>query len=245
MAASDRKEQNRLSEADRHALLEGVMQANVPTLIPVLVQLTGDKKWLEPPYAPRRGRGLDDNDSGGLPEAVRHEIKSAAQAAIAAWLDGAPVALPRPDDALLARMLSVSMAESAPAEYGEIIAADMGLAAHGLGKPPAAPRGFHIVIVGGGVSGICAAIKLRELGLSCEIIEKDVDFGGTWWENRYPGAGVDTPNHLYSFSFAQHDWSRYFALQGELSDYLRGVAEQHGLRACTRFNTAVRRAVWD
>jgi 4-hydroxyacetophenone monooxygenase len=245
MTVNGRAVPEQLPEADRRLLLEGVGQANVPTLIPLLVQLTGDSKWLEPPYAPRRGRGLDDNDTGGLPEEIRNEINSAARAAISNWLDGAPIALAKPDDAMLARMLSVSMGESAPAEYGEIIAADMGMTSHRIGKTPAVPPSFHIAIVGAGMSGICAAIKLRELGITCEILEKSSSFGGTWWENKYPGAGVDTPNHIYSFSFARNDWSRYFALQGELLDYFRGVAEQYGLRGCTRFNTAVRRATWD
>ena len=93
--------------------------------------------------------------------------------------------------------------------------------------------------------GICAAIKLRELGISCEIIEKNTDFGGTWHENRYPGAGVDTPNHLYSFSFAPHDWSRYFALQAELRDYFVGVANRYRLGEITRFGVGVERALWD
>ena len=245
MTANSRAEPVRLTDAERRLLLEGVAQANIPTLIPVLVQLTGETKWLEPPYAPRRGRGLDDNDTGGLPGHIGNEIKAAARGAISKWLDGAPVALPRPDDAMLARMLSISMGERAPAEYGEIIAADMGMASHRIGKTIVAPPDFHIVIVGAGVSGICAAIKLRECGISCEIFEKSNDFGGTWWENRYPGAGVDTPNHIYSFSFARNDWSRYFALQGDLLEYFRGVAERYGLRECTRFNTIVRRATWD
>jgi 4-hydroxyacetophenone monooxygenase len=245
MKAERRAQAAEVTEADRRALLEGVKQANIPTLIPVLVQLTGDRKWLERPYAPRKGRGLDDNDTGGLPGPIQDEIKSAAHEAIANWLDGAPVALARPDDALLARMLSASMGEAAPPEYGEIIAADMGLASHRLGRAPRAPTDFCVAIVGAGVSGICAAIKLRELGIACEIFEKAADFGGTWWENTYPGAGVDTPNHIYSFSFAKNDWSRYFALQGELLDYFVDVADRHGLRQCTRFNTAVRRIVWD
>ena len=234
-----------VAEADRRALLEGVKHANIPTLIPLLVQLTGERKWLERPYAPRRGRGLDDNDTGGLPEAIRDEITSAAHKVIANWLDGAPVALARPDNALLARMLSVSMGEEAPPEYGEIIAADMGMASHRLGKTPHAPIDFHVAIIGAGGSGICAAVKRREVGIGCEIFEKGPEFGGTWCENTYPGAGVDTPNHIYSLSFAQNDWSRYFALQSELLDYFIGVADRYGLRECTRFNTAVRRAVWD
>jgi 4-hydroxyacetophenone monooxygenase len=245
MTADDRAEPEQLTDVARRLVLEGVGMANVPTLIPVLVQLTGDSKWLESPYAPRRGRGLDDNDTGGLPENTCQEIKTAARAAISAWLDGAPIALARPDDAMLARMLSVSMGESVPADYGEIVAADMDMASHRIGETSPSPSDFHIAIVGAGVSGICAAIKLRELGISCEIFEKSSNFGGTWWENRYPGAGVDTPNHLYSFSFARNDWSRYFALQGELLRYFCDVAEQYGLRGCTRFNTTMRCAAWD
>ena len=54
------------------------------------------------------------NDTGGLPEDICQEIKSAALAAISNWLDGALLALARPDDAMLARMLSVSMGEISP-----------------------------------------------------------------------------------------------------------------------------------
>jgi len=234
-----------MTDAGTLALRQGVAQANLPTLILVLFQLTGDSKWLRAPYAPRKGRGLDDNDSGGLSEAVREEIATAASAAIERWLEGAPVAIPRPDDELLAYMLSVSMAEEVPHEYGEIIAADFGMTSHRVGDIPEIPPGFHVAIIGAGVSGICAAIKLRELAISCEIIEKNTDFGGTWHENRYPGAGVDTPNHLYSFSFAPHDWSRYFALQGELRDYFVGVANRYRLGEITRFGVGVERAVWD
>ena len=50
-------------------LREAVAVANIPSLIPVLVQLTGDERWLEDPYRPTRGRGLNDHDDGGLPEA--------------------------------------------------------------------------------------------------------------------------------------------------------------------------------
>ncbi|WP_372022345.1 NAD(P)/FAD-dependent oxidoreductase (plasmid) [Tistrella mobilis] len=226
------------------AFRAAVAIANIPTLLMVLVQLTGDTRWLEPPYAPERGRGLDDNDDGGLPEDVQAEIRVAATEAILAWRAGRPVAMPHPDDDLLVRMLSVSMAEEVPAEYGEIIASGLGLKAHRLGEPAAAPAGFKVLVIGAGVSGICAAIRLRQRGIACEVIEKGSDFGGTWRENRYPGAGVDTPNHIYSFSFAPHDWTRYFALQGELHGYFRKVARDHGLESCTRFDTRVLRAAW-
>ena len=231
-------------EADDVSLDIGIATANIPSLLGVLVQMTGDMKWLEAPYAPRRSHGLDDNDSGGLPRDVQVEIRAAAKAAVIEWRAGRPLAIPEPSPALLARILSVLMAEEVPESYGDILAADMGLRET---KRPmiAAPEGFRVIIIGAGVSGICAAINLRNAGIDCHVLEKNEDFGGTWWENRYPGAGVDTPNHIYTYSFAKNDWARYFALQGELLDYFRGVAERFGLRDVTSFGTKVSRVVWD
>src|SRR3954449_9903790 len=102
-------------------LREAVATANIPSLIPVLVQLTGDERWLEAPYRPTRGRGLDDHDDGGLPEHVQAEIREAATAAIDGYLAGAPIAIPEPSEALLVRMLSVSMGEEIPPEYGPML----------------------------------------------------------------------------------------------------------------------------
>ncbi len=69
--------------------------------------------------------------------------------------------------------------------------------------------------------------------------------GGTWNDNRYPGAGVDTPNHLYSFSFATFDWTMYFALRPELSAYLEDVADRFNVRPHVQFGTEVVSTVWD
>ena len=234
-----------MPEDDRARLQEGIATGNIPTLICVLYQLTGDERWLEPPYRPGRAKGLDDNDDGGLPEDIQAEIRAAAQAAILDWCDGKPVAVPAPSNATLARMLSVSMHEPVPESYGEIIASELGLTPHRTTPPHPLPAGTRVLVIGAGVSGICAGVNLKRLGVDFEIIEKNEDFGGTWWENRYPGAGVDTPNHIYTFSFAPNDWSRYFALQGELLSYFRGVADQFGLRDHTSFGTHVEEARWD
>jgi 4-hydroxyacetophenone monooxygenase len=230
-------------EIDRPLLEAGIDAGNIPSLLMVLVQLTGDLRWLEPPYAPKRGRGLDDNDDGRLSEELQAEIRTAAKAAIGKWLGGQAPALPRPDDALLARMLSVSMAEDVPTGYGEIIASDLGLTAAAPHRAP--PPGFRAIVIGAGVSGISAGVNLRKLGIETRIFEKNDDFGGTWYENRYPGAGVDTPNLTYTFSFAKADWTRNFPLRDELFTYLRETADRFGLRECTSFNTTVQRVAWD
>lgn len=223
-------------------LLKAISIANIPTLLMVLVQLTGDKCWLSPPFAPNRARGLDDNDSGGLPEAIQGQIRIAAADAVIAWKKGKPVAIAEPSASLLTRMISVSTGEAVPDNYGEVIAAELSPSVpqkNGRTFSGQVPENFKAIIIGGGVSGICAGIRLQEYGIDFVIVEKSAGFGGTWKDNQYPAAGVDTPNHLYSFSFAPNDWSRYFALRGEILEYIEAVALDYQLSENTRFETSV------
>jgi 4-hydroxyacetophenone monooxygenase len=77
------------------------------------------------------------------------------------------------------------------------------------------------------------------LDIDFQVIERNPTVGGVWWENRYPGAGVDTPNHLYSYSFAPYDWQKYFCLRDELHDYLEQVCDSFEVRDAIRFETTV------
>ncbi|MGX5712047.1 flavin-containing monooxygenase [Sphingopyxis terrae subsp. ummariensis] len=225
-------------------LLEsGVEQANIPALLMLLHQMTGEEKWLEDPYRPARAPGLDDNDSGQLPEDIQREVRQAAWLAIKAWLTGTPLALPRPDNAHLARMLSVAMTEHVPEEYGDIVAAGMLYAPMPRAIPPLLKTKSAIVI-GGGISGICAGIELQRLGIDYVLFEKNEDFGGTWFENRYPGCGVDTPSLTYTFSCRPNDWSKYFPLRDEIENYLLETAREYGLAAHAQFNSKVQSARW-
>lgn len=50
---------------------------------------------------------------------------------------------------------------------------------------------YDTFIVGAGISGLAAAIKLNEAGLTnFKIIEKASRVGGTWRENTYPAVVV-------------------------------------------------------
>ncbi len=233
------------SQEEEHRFGEAVAFANIPTLLMVLVQLTGELRWLDEPYRPKRPRGMNDNDNGGLPEAVQAEIRAAALKAILEWRAGKPIAIPEPSTELRLKMLSRAMAEQVPAEYDPIIAAELFPERGQAGERLPVPEGFQVLIIGAGVSGLCAAINLQRAGIPFTILEKSETVGGTWWDNRYPGAGVDTPNHLYSYSFAPYDWSMYFALRDELHAYLEHVAGQFGLRSQIRFATEVKSAVYD
>lgn len=222
-------------------LTDAVALANVPTLLMVLVQLTGEQHWLEPPYPPKRQAGMGDNDTGGLSEELQHEIRQAALEAILAWRKGRPVAIAEPSPELLVRMLSVAMAERVPPEYGTFTAAQLGLTRFLNPEPFDVPKGFRALVIGAGVSGLCAAINLRQAGIPFDVIERNSTVGGVWWENQYPGAGVDTPNHLYSYSFAPYDWGAYFCLRDELHDYLEHVSREFDVREHIRFDTTVNR----
>ena len=79
-----------------------------------------------------------------------------------------------------------------------------------------------------------------------EIIEKNDDVGGTWYENAYPGCRVDNPNHMYSFSFEpNHFWPQHYSTQDVLLAYFRRMADKYGLRKHIRFETQVTEARWD
>jgi cation diffusion facilitator CzcD-associated flavoprotein CzcO len=107
--------------------------------------------------------------------------------------------------------------------------------------PPAAT---DIVIVGAGFAGLCMAIRLKRAGIeNFTILERAEEIGGTWRDNHYPGAACDVESHLYSFSFEPNPrWTRHFAPQREILDYLLHCTEKFGLRPHIRFRTVVERA---
>ncbi|MEJ3657619.1 NAD(P)/FAD-dependent oxidoreductase [Actinomycetes bacterium KLBMP 9759] len=229
---------------DRDALDEALRHANFPALVPVLYQLTGERRWLEEPFRPTRSRGMENNDNGGFSEEVRDELRTAALHAVLAWSAGRPPAVPDPVGDPLTVLMTLAAGEPVPAEYTEMAAQDMGFA------PPRSARrvdggAFRVVVIGAGVSGILAAIRLREAGVAHVVLEKNVEVGGTWLENGYPGAGVDTPSHLYSFSFAPRRWSTHYGKRDEVLRYLHDVADAYDVRRSIRFGTEAARADYD
>ena len=98
-----------------------------------------------------------------------------------------------------------------------------------------------IVVVGAGLSGIAAGVKLLENGFhDFVILEKADDLGGSWRDNVYPGLTVDIPCLTYSFSFHQKpDWSRIYAPRAEILDYCRDVTDHFGVRSHLRFAATV------
>jgi cation diffusion facilitator CzcD-associated flavoprotein CzcO len=104
-----------------------------------------------------------------------------------------------------------------------------------------------IAVVGGGLGGIGAAVMLKRAGYDdVTVFEKGEGIGGVWHHNTYPGAACDVPSHLYEFSFAPNPrWSRRYAPQPEIVEYLEEVATRYGVRDNIRTSTEVNSARWD
>lgn len=103
------------------------------------------------------------------------------------------------------------------------------------------------IIIGTGFAGIGMAVALQKAGVEdFVILEKKHDVGGVWRDNTYPGAACDVPSHLYSFSFEPNPgWSRVFAPQGEIHNYLQRCTDKYGLSKYIRFGVEVASAEFD
>jgi cation diffusion facilitator CzcD-associated flavoprotein CzcO len=104
-----------------------------------------------------------------------------------------------------------------------------------------------VVIVGAGFGGVGLAVRLLDEGIDdVVILEQEDDLGGTWYVNTYPGCQCDVPSLLYSLSSAPNpEWTRTFAPQPEIEEYLRTVAERTNVKRLIRFGTEVTGAHWE
>jgi cation diffusion facilitator CzcD-associated flavoprotein CzcO len=102
-------------------------------------------------------------------------------------------------------------------------------------------------VVGAGFGGVGIGIQLRRQGFEdFTIFERGETVGGVWRANTYPGAACDVPSHLYSFSFAPgHKWSRRYAPQPEILEYLEDCVDEFELGPHLRFGTEVKSASFD
>ncbi|MEV0688216.1 NAD(P)/FAD-dependent oxidoreductase [Nocardia sp. NPDC050378] len=105
---------------------------------------------------------------------------------------------------------------------------------------------MNVAIIGSGFSGTGLAIQLKRSGEeSFVVLERENTLGGTWRDNHYPGAACDVQSHLYSYSFKpKPDWSRVYARQPEILQYLRDCATSEGIVEHMRFDSEVLEAAW-
>src|SRR3954454_25396385 len=231
-----------------HDLASAIAEGDIRVLLMVLVHMTGDMRWLEPPYKPRRDVRLIPDPDAGLPREIQDEIRAAV---LKLFENGEPKpVIADPGDELMLKMMRATLGENVTPEYAPLMREEMGFVPREMRwrDRPSEGRlaGRHVLIVGAGVCAIALGVALGRLGIPYTMVEKNAEIGGTWYVNRYPGCGVDTPNHSYSFSFgARNPWTRYFAQRQELHDYLLKVVSEHDVRSNVRLKTELTSSRWD
>ncbi|MDB5592045.1 NAD(P)/FAD-dependent oxidoreductase, partial [Enterovirga sp.] len=236
--------------ADEAVLRAALHEADLVPQLLLHAQLTGDTTLLDEARLHIRGGWSYQQD---VPDDLAARIRDALVSALKDAASGGARPSCRPSVDEFRRIMSVGIGTELPPHYAEMWLEEWNGEGRDLRSvewrsPPdsAARTNFMVVIVGAGLAGLCMAIKLKEAGLPFVILEKNTEVGGTWYENSYPGAGVDIPNHFYSFSFApKHDWSRHFAKRDELWAYLDELTDRFGIRDHIRFGTEVVSAVFD
>lgn len=245
----DRFEVTAITEDDA-TIARHLEDLSVPALMCSMVHMAGDPSVLDGIPRPV-GVYLNEVQGFMAPEDLA-AVRARALEVIRAYRDGGCVAPPPPSDSTVHALMELLVAGEVPEEYVPLLLEELGIdgsdpraGAWPETVGPAVRAEQHVVVIGAGMSGLLAAIRLEEAGIPYTVVEKNPDVGGTWFENRYPGCRVDVGNHFYCYSFAPNpDWTEFFARQPELQRYFAACADGFGVRDRIRFDTEVTRAVW-
>ncbi|MFV9432047.1 flavin-containing monooxygenase [Rhodococcus aetherivorans] len=239
---------------EREARLHAAIDVCDPApLLMSMVHATGDVALLDE-FAPRltitepgnhyRTGTRPVTPPGQYPDDVIADIRERAHEVLT---PDAQDRLGVPDPELFLRMAAVATSERVDEEFVPILREQAGFVLSERCVPVTrkpSPE-FSVIVIGAGIVGINAAIKLGEAGFTYRIFEARDEIGGTWSRNTYPGAAVDTPSHYYSYSFALNpDWSKYYPTGTEYQKYLKGVVDTYGLAEHISFRTKVQSARW-
>jgi 4-hydroxyacetophenone monooxygenase len=230
-------------------LAAALRDANIPALLASLVHLTGDASLLDGPITPRPA--VMGVVTGGLAPEDEATVRALALDALRAYRDRGGTLPPPPTPDTVRRLLSFVVGEPVPDAYVPMMCEELALDGDARDVawddvPAGARAGLRVVVIGAGMSGLLAAIRLEHAGIPYVLLEKNAGVGGTWLENTYPGCRVDVANHFYSYSFEpSHAWSEWYSRQPELRAYFEDCATRHGVRAHVRFGTEVLAARFD
>ena len=105
-----------------------------------------------------------------------------------------------------------------------------------------------VVVVGGGFSGLLAAVSLLNEGVTdIRVIEKGSEVGGTWYWNRYPGCRCDVDSYTYLPLIEDHGEmpKERYSRAPDILNHAKRIAERTGLSEKSLLQTGVNGADWD
>ena len=105
---------------------------------------------------------------------------------------------------------------------------------------------FDVVIVGAGISGVCAAYHLSDQcnDKSYVILENRAAMGGTWDLFRYPGIRSDSDMHTLGFNFKPWTEAKAIADGPAIRKYVNETANEFDIAQNIRFKHSVKSASW-
>lgn len=220
--------------------------ANPAVLLASLVGITGETGRIER-FAPHFTYDYNGGITAVLPPEIREELNSWALDVLSDLGAHQRNPLEVDDSAFLA------LAEALvgwPSAHGSLdfLREQGGFTSFLRAKPHTTrpPEDFKLAIIGAGMAGISLAVAAKKTGIDFEVLEKRAGVGGVWWQNRYPGVGVDTPSRYYSFSFEiNRDWTHTHPPGAEFREYLQRVAEKYGVLEKFTFGAEVTQLTWD
>lgn len=220
-----------------------------------LIQLTGDRTLLNRYWSALDGKQQtvmeafrDINaheDKQPVDPAIADEIRAALLAAVKA---GRPPVMPNLDLPVFRKMSRLLLGQDLPEMSLEVAFQHGGFTTDTRVRKAqdVPPADFKVIVVGAGMMGINAAVKLQQAGFDYTVLEALDKVGGNWLTNTYPGAAVDTPSRVYSFSFEPNaSWTQFYPRGPEFLSYLERVTDKYNLRERIQFGTWVEGAQWD
>ncbi|MBV9251763.1 MAG: NAD(P)/FAD-dependent oxidoreductase [Acetobacteraceae bacterium] len=229
---------------DEAALRAALAEADIAPMLMVLGQLSGDLEILDE-VAPHIHGAWSFLEA--VPENLKQKVRDRLIGVLKEYAAGDREPPKHLSPELLQKLMSAGVGQIVPEEYIPLLVeetqlddADRRAVRWQRDTAGRHIESFKVLIVGAGFAGLCAGIRLKELGIPFEILDKNPSAGGTWLENSYPGCAVDTPNHFYSFSFNPNNaWSRHFSRRDEILAYIEDTADKYDLWPHIRFGVEV------
>ena len=239
-----------------HSKIDAAIDALDPTMaLMALIQITGDRGLLNHYWDAIDGRQEElietfvdihaHEERPKIDPAVASEIRERLRAAVKAEK---PAVMPQLDKPMFRKMSRLLLGQDLPEMSVDVAFQHAGFTTDTRVRKAedVPPADFKVLVVGAGMMGINAAIKLQQAGFDFTVLEALDKVGGNWLTNTYPGAAVDTPSRVYSYSFEPNaSWTQFYPRGPEFLSYLDRVTDKYNLRDRIQFGTWVEGAEWD
>ena len=105
---------------------------------------------------------------------------------------------------------------------------------------------FDVIIIGAGLSGIGAAVRLQRdcPDRTFAVLERRGAIGGTWDLFRYPGIRSDSDMHTLGYDFKPWEAEKSIADGPAILSYMNETADEYRLREHIRFDHKLIAADW-